>query len=79
MRRYRLDVARGVTQAMLRRDHLTAARLACWLAACGDASLDPPFAVELGLRQLELVAEPDPRLRLEMAIARYGLGSEFDD
>jgi hypothetical protein len=79
VRRYRLDVARGVTRAMLRRDHLTAARLARWLAACGDAPMDPPFSVELVLRQLELVAEPDPQLRLEMAMTRYGLGSEFVD
>ncbi len=64
---------------MLRRDHLTAARLVRWLAACGDAPMDPPLSVELALRQLELVAEPDPRLRLEMAMTRYGLGSDFDD
>lgn len=79
VRRYRLDVARGVTRAMLRRDHLTAARLARWLAACGEASMDPPFAVELVLRQLELIAELDPRLRLEITMTRYGLGGGFDD
>ncbi|MGH3853482.1 MAG: hypothetical protein ACRDR6_08280 [Pseudonocardiaceae bacterium] len=79
VRRYRLDVARGVTRAMLRRDHLTAARLVRWLAACGDAPMDPPFPVELVLRQLELVAEPDPRLRLEITMARYGLAGEFND
>ncbi|MGH3670133.1 MAG: hypothetical protein ACRDSH_05795, partial [Pseudonocardiaceae bacterium] len=73
-RRYRLDVARGVTRAMLRRDPLTAARLARWLAASGDAPMDPPFLVEPVLRNLELVAKPDHRLRLEIAIARYGLG-----
>lgn len=72
-RRYRLDVARGVTRAMLRRDHLTAARLARWLAACGDVPMDPPFPVEPVLRQLELVAEPDSRLRLEITMARHGL------
>jgi hypothetical protein len=73
-RRYRLDVARGVTRAMLRRDYLTAARLARWLAAGGEVPMDPPFPVEPVLRQLELVAEPDPRLRLEITMARYGLG-----
>jgi hypothetical protein len=78
-RRYRLDVARGVTRAMLRRDHLTAARLARWCAACGDAPMDPPFPVEPVLRQLELVAEPDPRLRLEITMARYGLEDKFDE
>ncbi len=74
VRRYRLDVARGVTRAMLRRDHLTAARLARWLAVGGEVPMDPPFAVEPVLRQLELVAGADPRLRLEITIARYGLG-----
>ncbi|MDT7718659.1 MAG: hypothetical protein QOH09_4651 [Pseudonocardiales bacterium] len=73
-RRYRLDVARGVTRAMLRRDYLTAARLARWLASGGEVTMDPPFAVEPVLRQLELVAGADPRLQLEIAIARYGLG-----
>lgn len=73
-RRHRLDVARGVTRAVLRRDPLTAARLARWLAASGEAPMDPPFPVEPVLRQLELVAKPDHRLRLEITIARYGLG-----
>jgi hypothetical protein len=73
-RRHRRDVARAVTRAMLRRDHLTAARLTRWLAACGEVPMDPPFPVEPVLRQLELVAEPDPRLRLEITMARYRLG-----
>jgi hypothetical protein len=78
-RRYRLDVARGVTRAMLRHDHLTAARLVRWLAACGEVPMDPPFLVAPVLRQLELVAEPDPRLRLEITMARYGLEGGFND
>ena len=78
VRGYRLDVARGVTRAMLRRDHLTAARLVRWLAACGDGPMDPPFAVDVALRQLELVAEPDPRLRLEIAMTRYGMEGKLD-
>ncbi|MDQ3762799.1 MAG: hypothetical protein M3460_14435 [Actinomycetota bacterium] len=73
-RRYRLDVARGVTRSMLRRDYLTAARLTRWLAACGEVAMDPPFALQPVLRQVELVAEPDPRLLLEITMARYGLG-----
>ncbi|HJT04236.1 MAG TPA: hypothetical protein VJ757_11495 [Pseudonocardiaceae bacterium] len=76
---YRLDVARGVTRALLRRDHLTAARLVRWLVVCHDGPMDPPFAVEPVVRHLELVAEPDPRLRLELTMARSGLGVEFDD
>lgn len=73
-RRYRLDVARGVTRAMLRRDYLTAARLARWLAAGGEVPMDPSFPLEPVLRQLELVAEPDLRMQLEITVARYGLG-----
>jgi hypothetical protein len=79
VRRYRLDIARGVTRAMLRRDHLTAARLVRWLAVCGDAAMDPPFAVEPLVRQLELVAEPDPRMQLEITMTRSGRGGGFDD
>lgn len=78
-RRYQLDVARGVTRAMLRRDHLTAARLVRWLAARGDVPMDPPFSVAPVLRQLELVAEPDPRLQMEITMARYGLEGGFDE
>lgn len=74
VRRHRLDVARGVTRALLRRDPLTAARLARWLTVSGEVPTDPPFAVAPVLRQLELVAAPDSRLRLEIAVARYGLG-----
>jgi hypothetical protein len=73
-RRHRLDVARGVTRAMLRRDHRTAARLIRWLAVSGEIAMDPPFLVEPLLRQLELVGEADPRLQLEIMIARHALG-----
>ena len=73
-RQRRLDVARGTTRALLRGDHLTAARLARWLAMGTGCPADPPFAVEPVLRQLELVAEPDPRLRLEITMARSVLG-----
>lgn len=78
VRRHRLDVARGATRAMLRRDHLTAARLARWLAA-DEVPTDPPFRVEPMLRHLELVAETDPRMQLEIMMARYGLGGGFDE
>ena len=77
-RRYRLDVARGVTRALLRRDYLTAARLTRWLAASGAALVNPPFLVRPVLRQLELVAEQDPRLLLEITLARYGLGGGIE-
>jgi hypothetical protein len=74
-----VDVARGVTRAVLRRDHLTAARLVRWLAVCTDVPVDPPFAAEPVVHQLELIAEPDPRLQLEITMARYGLAAQFDD
>lgn len=70
-RRHRLDLARGVTRAVLRRDYLTAARLARWLAVSGDTPIAPPFSLEPVLRQLELIAEPDPRLQLEIIMARH--------
>lgn len=73
-RQRRLDVARGTTRALLRGDHLTAARLARWLALGMGCPIDPPFAVEPVLRQLELVAEPDPQLLLEITMARSTLG-----
>lgn len=71
-RRHRLDIARGATRAVLRRDYLTAARLARWLAVSGDAPMVPPFPLEPVLRQLKLVADPDTtRLLLEIILARH--------
>jgi hypothetical protein len=74
VRQHRLDVARGTTRALLRRDHLTAARLARWLATGPSSPTDPPLPVEPVLRHLELVADPDPRLLLEITMARCVLG-----
>lgn len=73
-RRYRLDLARGVTRAVLRRDYVTAARLARWLAVRGDAPMAPPFPLVPVLRHLELVADPDTRLLLEIILARHYKG-----
>lgn len=75
--RYRQDTARGVTRSLLRRDYLTTARLARWFAAGGDRPMDPPFRLEPVLRQLELVAPPDPRLLLEVMVTRCGWGDRF--
>ena len=72
-RRYRLDVARGVTRAMLRRDYLTAARLARWYTAGDDIPMDPSFPMESAWRQMEFVAKPDTRLLLEVTVARCWL------
>jgi hypothetical protein len=70
VRRYPQDVARGVTRSMLRRDYLTAVRLVRWLAAEDEPAGEPGFALEPVMRQVELIAEPDPRLVLELAVAR---------
>jgi hypothetical protein len=70
VRRYPQDVARGVTRAMLRRDYLTAVRLVRWLAAGDEPAGELRFALEPVMRQVELVAEPNPRLLLELAVAR---------
>ncbi|MCA1605046.1 MAG: hypothetical protein LC775_06160, partial [Acidobacteria bacterium] len=73
VRKYRLDVARGVTRAMLRRDYLTAARLSRWFTVGNDLPVDPPFSVESVWRQMEFVAKSDTRLLLEVTVARCWL------
>jgi hypothetical protein len=70
VRRYPQDVARGVTRAMLRRDYLTAVRLLRWLAAEDEPAEEPWFALEPVMRHVELLAEPNARLMLELAVAR---------
>jgi hypothetical protein len=76
-RRRSLDTAQGVTRAVLRRDHLSAARLVRWLAALPAlvvpartrlvaTALEP----EPVLRHLELLGDANPRLHLEIALAR---------
>jgi hypothetical protein len=68
VRRRRRDTCRGLTRAMLRHDHLSAARLARWLAL--DAALFPESLLGAALRQLELFTASPPRVRLEIALAR---------
>lgn len=73
VRRRPLDTARGVTRAVLRRDHLTAARLVRWLVLTGPTGSSPAgtgLEPEPLLRHLELLGGADPRLRLEIALAR---------
>jgi hypothetical protein len=62
-----LDTARGVTRSMLRRDHLTAARLTRWLADAPDV---PAMSLDTALTHLALFSGDDPRLGLEIALAR---------
>ncbi|ASO20536.1 hypothetical protein AHOG_14470 [Actinoalloteichus hoggarensis] len=66
-RRFSADLERGVTRAMLRRDHRTAARLARWLAA-GDG-VRSELSLAALLRHLELVAAGDPRVALDVVVA----------
>ncbi|HEX4099005.1 MAG TPA: hypothetical protein VHY21_00460 [Pseudonocardiaceae bacterium] len=72
VRRRQRDIWRGLARAMLRHDHLSAARLARWLAL--DAAVSPESSPEslLGavLCHLELFTAPPPRVRLEIALAR---------
>jgi hypothetical protein len=68
VRRRRRDTWRGLTRAMLRHDHLSAARLARWLAL--DAAVSPESLLGAALSHLELFTAPPPRVRLEIALAR---------
>lgn len=69
-----LALARGVTRAVLRRDHVTAARLARWVALLHregvELALDPGLLVE----QIRLNAGAGTRLLLDLAVARHLLG-----
>lgn len=62
-----VDTARGVTRSMLRRDHLTAARLTRWLADAPDV---PAMSLDGALTHLALFSGDNPRLGLEIALAR---------
>jgi hypothetical protein len=62
-----VDTARGVTRSILRRDHLTAARLTRWLASAPDV---PALSLDAALTHLALFSSDDPRLGLEIALAR---------
>ncbi|WP_245833904.1 hypothetical protein [Streptomyces aidingensis] len=60
-------LARGLTRAMLRRDHPTAARLVRWLCLLpGPLPLDPLAALD----HLDLHGVAGPRTALDLAIAR---------
>ena len=68
VRRRRRDTWRGLARAMLRHDHLSAARLARWLAL--DAAVSSESLLGAALSHLELFTAPPPRVRLEIALAR---------
>ncbi|GAA3723775.1 hypothetical protein [Salinactinospora qingdaonensis] len=64
----RVDLTRGLARSMLRRDHLTAARLARWLALDTHAAAEP--LLDPALKHLELLSADQPRVLLELALAR---------
>jgi hypothetical protein len=73
-RRRRLDIARGVTRSMMRQDLLTAARLTRWLVASStDRAAHMPLQPEPVLGHVELLADADPQLVLEIIMTRRGL------
>lgn len=72
VKKYRRDVARGVTRAVLRRDYLSAARLVRWLSIVNESADDKWFALDPVTRHIEMVAERDASLLLELAVARSG-------
>ncbi|MBV9314948.1 MAG: hypothetical protein JO100_14745 [Pseudonocardia sp.] len=65
-----LDLARGVTRSLLRRDYSTAARLARWFAIGPSVAAVP---VESVLTHLALFAGDDPRIGLDIALARWAV------
>jgi hypothetical protein len=74
--RDRVELVRGVTRAVLRRDHNTAARLARWVALVSSTGVGLPLDPALLIEHIRLHAGTDPRLQLDLAIARHLLGSE---
>jgi hypothetical protein len=68
VRRRRRDTWRGLARAMLRDDHLSAARLARWLAL--GAAVSSESLLGAALSHLELFTASPPRVRLEIALAR---------
>ncbi|MFE9428138.1 hypothetical protein ACFYNO_34870 [Kitasatospora sp. NPDC006697] len=67
-RRRRLDLGRGLSRALLRRDHLSAARLARWLALDHRQLPEPLLAPALD--HIDQLAADQPRTMLESALAR---------
>ncbi|MCC9310144.1 hypothetical protein LN042_24260 [Kitasatospora sp. RB6PN24] len=67
-RRRRLDLMRGVSRALLRRDYPSAAKLARWLALDERQACEPLLAPVL--EHLEFLAADQPRTKLDVALAR---------
>ncbi|MFD7510544.1 hypothetical protein ACFV5N_14585 [Streptomyces sp. NPDC059853] len=74
VRRHPVALARGTTRALLRRDYPTAARLARWLAAAHRDGVPLPLDPAALTEHIALHAAGEPRLALDLAVARLLLG-----
>ncbi|MFF4397504.1 hypothetical protein [Streptomyces sp. NPDC001480] len=68
--RHARAVSQGVTRALLRRDHTTAARLARWAAFATARGSRTHLDLPAALRHLELYGGNDAHTALDVAIAR---------
>ncbi|GAA2295043.1 hypothetical protein GCM10010234_41020 [Streptomyces hawaiiensis] len=66
-----LDLARGMTRALLRRDYPTAARLARWVALAHSHSAAVDVNVSGVVRHLSLCGAVGARMTLDLAIIRH--------
>ncbi|MQS35351.1 hypothetical protein [Streptomyces katsurahamanus] len=71
------DLTRGLVRSLLRRDLLSAARLARWIVLDGQSGQPgqagpstPPPLLAPALEHLEVLGSGDPRVLLEVAVAR---------
>lgn len=68
-------LARGAARALLRRDHVTAARLARWIALLAHEGVPTPLDPVPVLEHIRLHGGGGARLSLDLAIARRLLGA----
>ncbi|GGP64779.1 hypothetical protein [Saccharothrix coeruleofusca] len=71
-----LALTRGASRAVLRRDYPTAARLARWTALLAHLGVELPLDPAPLVEHVRLRVGAEPRLLLDLAVARLLLGSE---
>lgn len=71
-----VSLARGVTRAVLRGDHTTAARLSRWVALLASMGVSVPMDPALLFDHVHLRGGTGPRVLLDLAIARRLLARE---
>ncbi|CAL9388614.1 hypothetical protein SUDANB171_01208 [Streptomyces sp. enrichment culture] len=74
VRRHPVPLARATTRALLRRDYPTAARLLRWLAAAQRDGVTLALEPDRITEHIALHAAGEPRLALDLAVARLLLG-----